>query len=1097
MIKYLRLKVALGVVFLILPNLLKAQNQTVVLPTTPEAASLHKFVDIPVDLNSGIPNVSIDLFELKFRDFTLPININYHSSGIKVSEISSNIGAGWSLNAGGLISANVNNVPDVDSNSGYLQSQPGTVYDKYVVSGFDEDDINGADPFDDHETLDLIAKGQNDGEPDLFYYNFMGRGGNFVFDETHSIRLIPYSSSSIQFENNRFKITDERGVVYEFIQLENAEVRGVGSGCPLPDWFNGFDVLTYTPTWHLKSIVAPNGDFVTFEYENVNYSYNIVASQSDSYYMHWVQTSPGACSGPADMPIATCLNQVEVQGKRIVSINTSNGYHINFAYNPAEREDLPGTNALQQIDIHNGAEVVKSWSLSHSYFGEANSSSDSKKLKLLSIEEAGKPPHSFEYNENHSFPSRLSYDLDHWGYYNGKNNQYLVPRTRLRSEWLAGGNREPDSIYSKLGILTSIVYPTGGSTEFEYEQNEYWFEGSETVYSEKSSPKLEVTSDEIVFPSISTSFTVAGSGWATIDYNIQYNDGGSTVPPPGNLCFARLSYEGELIKSVVVNDRSEEIIFLSPGVYEMELETTSEGFFGFYQINWNEEENVLKEENRPGGGLRVKKIIDKASSSLVSKVRKFSYSNPSNELVSSGIHHNKIAYTYSHLALDACVPLGSVVPIEANHYRFVRVSSSTKPVQNIRYQFVTTLHGESGENGKTVDEFYRFDDKDLTQIDRWPFVKPISYKWQDGLLKESSKFRFVGGSYELVEKDGLEYEFNNDSNTSYSLEQFPNLNNVLAVQVTTLREELISGGLVNLASVLDVEVYWHISAWYYLKSHTKTRYDISDPLKTSQIKTTYYYNNPDHIQITNQATTDSEGKVIETKFKYPLDYASPSLAIDTMINRHIIAPVIEQSQWIKDGTDSTLVSATATEYSYNATDDLVLPKHIHLLETDVPLASGSYSTSADGQTFDNDLVQRATYHQYDEKGNILEFSKEDDVSSTYLWGYNQTYPVAQIVNATYAQAIAELAPGDLAFLQGNTLSDTQIRSKIDLIRQGLPDAQVTCYTYDPLVGMTSQTDPRGKTVTYEYDDLNRLKLVRDHNTDIVQKYEYAYGDDAH
>ena len=51
---------------------------------------------------------------------------------------------------------------------------------------------------------------------------------------------------------------------------------------------------------------------------------------------------------------------------------------------------------------------------------------------------------------------------------------------------------------------------------------------------------------------------------------------------------------------------------------------------------------------------------------------------------------------------------------------------------------------------------------------------------------------------------------------------------------------------------------------------------------------------------------------------------------------------------------------------------------------------------------------------------------------------------------------------------------------------------MTFYTYDPLIGVTSITDPRGYTVYYEYDNFNRLKQVQDADGNLVTDYHYHY-----
>ena len=53
-------------------------------------------------------------------------------------------------------------------------------------------------------------------------------------------------------------------------------------------------------------------------------------------------------------------------------------------------------------------------------------------------------------------------------------------------------------------------------------------------------------------------------------------------------------------------------------------------------------------------------------------------------------------------------------------------------------------------------------------------------------------------------------------------------------------------------------------------------------------------------------------------------------------------------------------------------------------------------------------------------------------------------------------------------------------------------AQMTTYTYEPLVGMSSMTDLNGLTTTYEYDEFQRLQLVKDPDGNIIHHYQYHY-----
>jgi YD repeat-containing protein len=51
---------------------------------------------------------------------------------------------------------------------------------------------------------------------------------------------------------------------------------------------------------------------------------------------------------------------------------------------------------------------------------------------------------------------------------------------------------------------------------------------------------------------------------------------------------------------------------------------------------------------------------------------------------------------------------------------------------------------------------------------------------------------------------------------------------------------------------------------------------------------------------------------------------------------------------------------------------------------------------------------------------------------------------------------------------------------------------MTTYTYDPLIGITTTTDPKSEVSFYEYDTFSRLMNIKDKDGNIIKHMDYHY-----
>jgi len=286
-----------------------------------------------------------------------------------------------------------------------------------------------------------------------------------------------------------------------------------------------------------------------------------------------------------------------------------------------------------------------------------------------------------------------------------------------------------------------------------------------------------------------------------------------------------------------------------------------------------------------------------------------------------------------------------------------------------------------------------------------------------------------------------------------------------------------------------------LSNWIQLTKSTERHYDPADETRFQQSTTTYFYDtrNVGHLQVSRTETTRSDGSTLVNSTTYPADYSTvttgPLAAMHTdAVYQHAV-PVESLTQVYAAGqtlADARTVAGSYTEYTQPTTSSQFLPATISTLELAQPatqLAAAAPSLPARGR-----YVRRQKVLYDPATANVRQQQPEHGSPMVYLWGYGSTLPVAQIKNASLAQVQAALS------VDVNTLTtDQQLRDACQQLRQRLPQAQVTSFTYQPLVGLTSQTDPSGRTTTYEYDGLGRLLRTRDERGRILSQQQYHYA----
>ncbi len=520
----------------------------------PQTSDFIRHGNIPVNKFVGEPTLEIPLINIKANQLgdDLSVSLGYNFSGFIPNKRPDIVGLNWFLNAGGVITRQVNSIPD---------DQKGESATNGPFHGMDKDGLivglrskNNCLPLHSNAgifsfssstggfnvmNLDYRLTGCDiytayEGDADIFSFNFAGHSGKFFLGNDNQIKIIGDDTKSFKIDisnvatqpytnickplSSEIKITDSKGNEYFFGGLS----KNLEYNVPLSHVINQPETKAGLPVinaWYLRQIQYSNGEVINFNYKDDSLLSNgFCNGSSNTIDWHGTVTNPtiqerrkfiiynktynqdmSCVSQPGatgDLSYSACGGSdivYSVTKKAILENISTNNYSINLKYSLQpyifnnEQSDVSYFQQIKNIKLDSlslyssAGKFINKFELDYQLLGGNTNTGSYPRLFLKSIKENNKNPYTFNYNIlNENLPKAATKQIDHWGFYNGNTgNEYLpypVPNQvtdQLGDYYFTNDVRYPDFSFSSKGILTEVLYPTKGSTIFEFEAPTY------------------------------------------------------------------------------------------------------------------------------------------------------------------------------------------------------------------------------------------------------------------------------------------------------------------------------------------------------------------------------------------------------------------------------------------------------------------------------------------------------------------------------------------------------------------------------------------------------------------------------------------------
>ncbi len=974
---------------------------------SPNAAAFTKYLGTPVSYYSGVPNISIPIYNLNINGFNIPISLDYHAGGIKVQESESWVGLGWNLNVGGIITRTVKGKPD-DYAGGIGNNK--TVFlesNKDILQTMNLNGASGTAMLTDieRESLFLGSYSRNglilsktnlyDGTFDEFNFNFLGYSGKFVYNESVNQFISNNDKVNVQTTSKGFLLIDDNGNKYYFENVENSPLSSLSAnGIPHAvsyhlskiNLYNSDKTIEFVFDWKLLNNMEFNGGNFNYLMEGFYYLNVIGGSQYVGTFFHGYPFHPAhnavnhmlanelAYTLPVTSPSMVdndfgFLKEIKVDNT-IVKFNTT--VETLSCIGVSNRELVK----LNSIEVSQNGKIVHTTNFNYDYFTPDDGF---KKVKLSDITVNNKK-FDFEYIESSggkNIPSLHTKGIDYWGYYNGQDQNSnlntnikssLKPPVKRYVPPVSSAVRTANENYAKLGSLKKIIYPTGGYTIYEYESNTY----SSLYYKSKH-----------IESGATTTHSLSNDKLDLLDYN---NVSGS---------------------------------------------------------------------NRIGGGLRIKSIkkYDKDNVKVLHK----NYTYHDGTGISYGVLETPFANCKARLTVDeraindgiwAGRAYSWLLYLDVFNNSLIPYSGKTKC--SIGYKCV--IESDELSNGKT--QYYYTTSEDY----------PDTYN-------SNTYYTYNNGIY---------------TNTGYQL------------TLNTLTNNSDKRGLLKKTEVYDKNdvLIKKEELSYTFRNSTSgniNRAIFPPDMEDLSMKTVITQYTPYYTLLSSKITTDYYGSnnVITTiNYTYNTEYpyvASESLTVNGKNHKKEYLYVNDNPSLSGKEADNAIAEPYKIINKVGTTEN-------YSMEKSYTLKNGAYVPTTITEDINATQAHQTTV-DYDSYNNIKKISRKDGMFEYYIWAYDGMYPVVKIISGENFSLNVTISDASLS----KTDAMQDVKTAVNYLKTQLSSYlnddryQVFLYTYEPLVGMTSESNQNQITTYYEYDEFGRLIRIRDFQGNVLKENKYNYA----